>query len=246
MNTYLLLGAKRSGNHLLINWILSHFKSYYFVNNCFPYKIKSEKKLFNLIEYLPSLNNNVNLLSFEFPQYFTENISKNKLLEIDQSIKFLFIARDPLNWISSYLHKHTDKNIISFEYVKELYLNNGDEYWNIWLECYNLWEKSEVPINYNKFVCCKEYRMSCANDIGIDFDEIVDNKVIQTLWNYKELGNIPSSFDSKMLIDKKILNGQLDVFNRYKKISNLFKLKPIPKDVIVAIENHWSDLKYDI
>lgn len=144
-----MLGMKRSGNHVIVNWITQNcYESQIFFNNMTSFDADLIK-IFNAESVSPKLIDRV-ICTFE-------HVALDFCAD---TMNAWCVIRDPYNWLASWLnHTHCDKAVIEKDI--KVYINNA--------------EKSTRKILYNEWFKSVEYRNSLAskmgfvnNDIGID------------------------------------------------------------------------------
>lgn len=243
MSDFILFkGQKRSGNHLLINWILSFYKNPYFKNDClydFASGTLGIKNLIKTVEEIKS-EHDCYLISIEDVEGITENqisdilkLAKSKLNP--KNIISPTIIRDPINWYASHIGKSNLKeNDAKFlEFTKKL--------WSLYRSGLTYYNNSEFKINYNKFIKDVEYRKEICANLNKQFDEAKDKDVINTLW--QPAGVWPaSSFENEDVLSGKKKAQEMKVEERYKSISSIFQKYPVPADIIDATKNIWPEL----
>jgi len=174
-----IAGMKRSGNHAIINWMIKNcFESQVFINNAST-PTPDLIEVFNAEELHPRLVDRT-VCSFEHLSF-----------DFFSSSSTWYIARDPYNWLASWInHHHFDMDTIQKDV--STYISNI--------------EKSENLILYNKWFSSQEYRNNIAHsleflnrDLGLD--------------DISKYGR-GSSFDSRDKFEGK--GSSMDVLNRWK------------------------------
>jgi hypothetical protein len=236
MDLFLVRGPKRSGNHLFVNWLTAFYKTSFFGNNCCPKSFQTKDQV---IEAISQQLDDVVIFSFEVPQYFSQKEINAILVSCKsyQRVHAPFIIRDPLNWMASMLYKQsvppTGKQV-SGDYAK-----NSKKYWDFWLQCFKLWEKSPMRVDFNKFVASKQYRKDIAAKMGLKFNLRSDDKILNTLWMHKDV-NPPSSFDTQAVQLSEIQPKEMRVLERYKKVLHIFEKYGIPAIITEKASQHWG------
>lgn len=233
MDLFLIRGPKRSGNHLLVNWILSYYESSFFCNNCYPKDFATIK---HIEEKIANQNTEAVIFSFEFPQLISK-MEISRLLSCSKYDKTFspILIRDPFNWMASFLYrKFTQDKQVELDYCE-----NRKQYWNIWVECFDIWKDAPLSIDYNQFISSKIYREEIANKMELPFNSLKDTQSLNTLWAHKDVRK-PSSFDTLSIKSKKIQPAHMKVFERYKRIVHLFDTYGIPSDVTDRSKDFWS------
>jgi len=239
MNLFVIRGPKRCGNHLLINWIYSNYSNYELHNNCYPAKFQSIEEICSVA--LSSTEECV-MFSMEIPQIISKeelDVITSKCKSKYENIYFPFILRDPFNWMSSMLHKNSGP--CDEAYIRKEYIKWSSKYWNIWVECFDLWNEDEFKINYNQFIQDVDYRKNLADKMDHAFCPETDNLVINNLWQHQEI-TMPSSFDTNNVHAKSIQPRDMKVLERYKVINHLFDEFGIPEEVMDRSKLYWNVL----
>jgi hypothetical protein len=238
MDLFLVRGPKRSGNHLLIHWLSSFYPGYFLCNNCYPKHFKSKEEV---VAAILGRSDPLVIFSFEHPQCLANSEFDEMLAPCRHKYTNAyapFILRDPYNWMASFLYKqpvHPTK-----EELEASYSCNGDAYWDIWLQCFDLWSESRIRISFNEFVSNKEFRKNLAREMGLVFDPVRDNDVLSILWQHEEIQPIPSSFDAAAIEAREMQPKEMQVFGRYKKVEWLFEEHGIPQGVVEKAKDHWE------
>ena len=234
MNLILFRGVKRSGNHLIINWILSHHSNVFFWNNCCPKDFKTVSEVRDAANSQD--DEDVVIFSFEFPQLISEHdFSQVIFCNKYKHVLTPMLIRDPYNWMSSFLYNDN----ISNKEVELDYRKNHSRYWNIWTECFDIWADSTLRVDFNKFVSNQNYRKELADEMLFNFCPKIDKQVLNILWNHKEI-SLPSSFDTDLVKSYEIEPKEMKVLDRHKKISHLFDKYGICPEVIARAKDYWS------
>lgn len=244
-----LKGAKRSGNHLIINWLLSHYINPIFKNdiNSFEYLnigyIKTQIKTIK-----PQAKNDCLLISIETPhlmddtqteeiiQYILKNISINNIYKP-------FVIRDPVNWYMSSLMKRIKTNKLdeSEENLKKISEELNASLWDMYRLNINYWTSSNFKIDYNKFIQSINYRMNLSKIINKPFVLEKDNKTLNTLWEPKGV-SIGSSFDKEKIRKGLMQAKDMKVLERYKECEYLFEIIKLPKDISNFSHKNWPEI----
>jgi len=127
-NDILFFGLKRSGNHAILTWVLSHLETYRHYNNVFIMDGKCYVDFVSDINLSDDHPYSVNLYSFEDRVVFS---NVNPLLDWSglPSKQRIMIIRDPYNMYASRLQVHRNPNKDYPLLVK---------YWTAWTEAMNL------------------------------------------------------------------------------------------------------------
>lgn len=227
-------GLPRSGNHLVINWIIHHYSNAYFSNNCVLKYDYRQEDLFAKFDAVIAKDHDCVIFSAEFFTHLTdldEIFSYAKKVFNTEIIFSPVLIRDPLNWMASTLCKFTsDPETLINKYDK---LQDG--LWKLWLEAYAI---KQEQINFNSFVSSDSYRNDFAKTLGRKFDKAADDKVMNTLWDYPDI--VPrSSFDTELVDLGKIQPKEMKVLERYRVLSCLPK-NSIPDDILKISKECWG------
>jgi len=133
--------------------------------------------------------------------FYTDNLSKwNKLIGQYSNLKFVLSIRDPFNMLSSvFSHMHLkrefqdyarveDANIILGEKLtlrREKWKNHAREFLGITNHL-----KNKVCIHYNKWIFDKDYKEEIANNLDVEFNKDLRNKLVGTSFGKKEINKI--------------------------------------------------------
>jgi len=207
----LVVGMKRSGNHAIINW---------FVQNCFESLVYAN----NVTGEIPDS------WSIYSAEYITPRMIDRVVLSVEhksiceyQSLNPILIARDPYNWLASWI-SHTHFIPENLEKDIDIYL-------------YNLSNHTSI-ISFNQWFSSREYRDSIANKLGVINSDISINGV--------------TSFGKGSSFDKKSFDGKaqkMKVLRRWEKMksNNLYvhtiqKYEKCFRDISVE---HFPDIDAD-
>jgi len=186
---YYVLGLRRSGNHLLISWIISNFKNVLFFNDLdkkplidkkyhenelrTKYIYREKQKFYeDFNNNLLCINdewNNVECLILSFEDKSIENfIQVYDFFKIKAEYKYkVIVLRDLLNCLSSRLEgQETSVRRLEADEITLKY----------WLEYYN--NTCCVILNYNQFIFSKKYRNTIKDKVGLT---IVPKKILQSV-----------------------------------------------------------------
>lgn len=160
-------GIRRSGNHAIAMWLLSHLDCCEYYNNhilngkrtpSIYYKING--LLLNLTN--PSDHSDNDKVVPTSAIYGLENFEIDKIKNFDTECKIL-IVRDPVNNLASILkHKGKLVNLDEFRKLWRSYAAAGDEF---------------VKVIYDKWFCNHQYRRSIEKKLGLEEDDSKLNKV---------------------------------------------------------------------
>jgi len=181
------LGLRRSGNHLIIDWIGESMKDEYLHINDLSLDLvgrlglrnvrgKLKEKFKNsLFDTISNFKTNILFCSFEnleFDSIFKNSeLEKkfNKLFGLSKTSYNILILRDPFNIFASLLFsKRINQNNIE-KYIK-LWKNHAKNYLNCKKDNF-------IAINYNQFVSSKKYRDELAVKLNIESNEGILKKV---------------------------------------------------------------------
>lgn len=244
LDVHFVSGQKRSGNHLIINWILSHYNNSIFINDINPFDYKN-------ISYIEDTIKNIKiedktdciLISCETPHLL---IHDDIITIINNYINYSdlytpFIMRDPINcFFSCIILIIKNRNLT--ENKSNIISAIKDSKQNIWEKMLNnipLWEKSSFPINYNIFVKNIEYRKNISNKIKKEFKIEIDSKIMNTLWKIPAV-SFASSFDSNQIKDNA---SSMNVLKRYKKYLYLLDEIEMPEQIKEFIQKTFPEIK---
>jgi hypothetical protein len=178
---------QRSGGHAVINWLLSHYQNYRFMNNLMPKKQpKVTTKRGNGKHLLYSLENR------------TSDFTKN------EPDKRIIILRDPLNWAASIIRRRGNMS-----FYKDDKLIRDQVCLDFYKEYYRKYKSDEFyGINYNKWFTSSEYR----REIEKDFNLSESDKGINAVLNFGS----GSSFDGNKFNGKAQQMKTLERWHKYK------------------------------
>jgi hypothetical protein len=204
-----LEGAKRSGNHLFVEWLASQAGEIAHCNNYF-YKIDEDldnpdhdlieppfdEMLQYGIDHIRTSASTIGLISFEHPG----RLSRDEIRRLFDAAHTglaprlsvnLHILRDPFNWMASYSRLKASVNLrgisygvdATFEETRENYARHHHEYWLRWYRSWSLWSRLWEcdRVNYNCFVRFIDYRRAIAERLSLIWNDSMDEKVIATL-----------------------------------------------------------------
>lgn len=232
-------GQGRSGNHLLLNWILSYYENPYFVNNCFPFLDKPFDCSF-VLDFMPKEDHDAVVFSLEpFHLMSDEQFGTiKKFAEKNFSNSYFpLLIRDPLNWYASYAMKDNSKRENVLKWVELHY----DLLWKMFRSALKEYHLSDLGINFNTFVSSEDYRHSIAVKLDKRFDSVKDKEIMNTLWKPKDV-NRPSSFDFESITAGEKQPKDMKVLERYLKVSFIFDTFPLPKDIMYDSAVLWPNL----
>lgn len=231
---YFILGIRRSGNHMFINFLLENYNKILYYNNIDTnilnnHLIKTNSTIIGDINLSQKLVNNINenpeciIFSFEdisITAFQNYTIKIKKLFPLTE-IKSIIILRDLLNCISSRLKRNN--NIIAP--VNERIIN-------LWKE--HFYTNNYIKIYYNLFISSESYRQSIGNILNLNY--------------INEVNSIPqffsgSSFETDVTIKQPIAN----YLTRYQEFldNNLIKELLQQKNLIYDIE-YIFNIHYNI
>ena len=204
-----LEGAKRSGNHLFVDWLAAQAGALAHCNNYFyrvdedvdaprpePDAVTFETSLASAMTYLARSGRPVSVISFEYPGRLSPD-HVNRIF--DAAARHLkpaaawhqHILRDPFNWMASYARMKASAKIhgidtderASFEQTRDNFAVFHRQYWDRWLRAYRLWAGSpeSTRIDYNRFVVHAEYRRALATRFAQSFDDAADAESLRAM-----------------------------------------------------------------
>lgn len=164
-------GMSRSGNHPIIQWIMSQEKKEFIFFN----DIRSENgNAYNVLRQTKKRKADFVICSYEgntFDEFYSSFPVKNVKAE---GIKRIILLRDPFNLAASQyfyfgnisLPRRAGRTLSEIwkEHAKE-YLGRTDKLEN------------KIPISYNKWFIDKEYRKNIADQLGLKFTDKGINRV---------------------------------------------------------------------
>ena len=181
---YLVLALKRSGHHVLTNWIQAHTKQEFYNNTCFGWE---DKKLLTMRGKKEAVNGIANIEDFNPASWNKYDFPSFPFLK--QGITIIF-TRTLDNWLSScYARKFSvnEEHQDVYKYLNRPYINDSkhDSPSRIELYCRHLafannWEgkKNHANIVFDSFVQSKSYRKDVAKQLGIEWDEKADKSIL--------------------------------------------------------------------
>ena len=203
---YLVLAMKRSGHHVIINWLKAFTGLKHYNNTCFGWEdkkllMKGKKEAKEGIANIEDFNID-DWEKFDFPSFpFLKNC------------KVIVVVRSPDNWLAScYQRKFQDneewKDV--YKYLDKEYINDSkrkspsriDLYISLMSSAINI-PDNWVLINYDEFIRGRTYRENTAWLFKIKFNKDIDEAVINT----------PTSFGGGSSF------GNLNVFKRAEQFS---------------------------
>lgn len=206
---YLVLAMKRSGHHLIMNWIAAHTKQEIYNNVCNGWK---DKKLLTMVGQKEFKNGIANIEDFNFTSWGKYRLGSFPSLK---SAKILLVLRDPQNWLAS-CYKRKESNGCYrdvYEFLDKPYINDSKlkspSRIDLYISHYKQQRSNNMTvISFNEFVRSKAYRTELAISLGFNLIESSDN-VCLNVANYGK----GSSFDG--------LNYKKDaVLKRYKEFES--------------------------
>lgn len=218
-------GQKRSGNHLLLNWLLSLYNNPYFINDIYPFdKPFDTNYVLNILKKIEYSKYDAVIVSFENLQVISDS-DINQIINYGKSLNCKLylpvLLRDPLNWYASYVAKLS---------------NNLDKVWDLYLSGLKLWLKSDFPINFNIFIRSLYYRRELAFKLGKTLDLTKDKKVLNTLWKIPQV-SIASSYDEEN-VKKGLQPKNMKVTERYKH----FGVIKVPEEISKHTDKIWPKI----
>lgn len=243
MDFILFCGQKRNGNHLAINWLLSHYNNPKFYNDVHPSEATFDSAVVHKILNNISLDkNDCVILSIENLQTLRKEILDLMIKTIKK--KFAprkvfnpFILRDPFNWYASELMKISKLSNIELD---KYALKKNKEIWNKYTSAMNFWLAAGFKINYNQFVVNTAYRQQISKTIERPFT-IKDNIIMNTLWEPAGV-KIASSFDAESVKSGLLQPRDMQVFKRYKQFIHILKKINIPPQVNEVASKFWPEI----
>ncbi len=204
-----LEGAKRSGNHLFVDWLAAQAGALAHCNNYFyrvdedvdaprpePDAAEFETSLQSAMAYLVRSGRPLSIISFEYPGRLVPDEVKRIF---DAAARHLqpsaawhqHILRDPFNWMASYARMKASVKVhgvdagerASFGQTRDNFATFHRQYWHRWLRAYRLWAASpeSTRIDYNRFVVHAEYRRALAARFALRFDEVADANAMRAI-----------------------------------------------------------------
>lgn len=164
---YFAYGMKRGGHHAVINWVLGHFDSWLYCNNCVCKKDRICVQYDSDIRTKGNQPYETALLSFEDRPNFLESSFESILRINKKPTKNILILRDVYNTFASRFRKKRFPHINGW----------GDTWTNF--DDVSIWKKyaleflgetciigDSVKINYNKWFANREYRKKISSNFG--------------------------------------------------------------------------------
>ena len=149
---FLVFSMKRSGQHAIINWMLSQSKKSIHYNNC---KIKKG--------FVVSKHKGKRI---EDGDYLTICSIEDRPIDTSfKNVKYIVILRDPFNLVASRL--------------RSTYPKMSSGMWTIWKQHVRtaLASKDIIDINYNEWFKDINYRRLISNKLGLNFTDSGLNRV---------------------------------------------------------------------
>lgn len=195
-------GIKRSGHHAIIFWILGHYKSYHYYNNCWINRKKvSALEFYKLIK---GVEKPIVLSSFEDRQ---DHLKKSSIVNLGNYLKLprmtrVLIIRDPFNNYASRFK--LGKEFSSIFKQTSMWKETAREYLGI---TNHLGDKV-IKVNYNQWFKDISYRKELSTNFGV----FTDN-------NYSYVPEIGggSSFDHRKYNGK---SDEMHILQRWRKYIN--------------------------
>lgn len=210
---YFVFGLKRGGNHAIINWILGHYNSYIYYNNC--HADLNENSLYTDSREIYKKGTEpyeIKILSFEDKPAGIEEKKPSEIKKICNfnSKKNILILRDAYNTYASRYMKKQNPSSGMFSWNENWENYNDPKIWIEYAKEYigqNNYLNNSIKINYNSWFKSKKYREQLSKMINKNHSDD----------NLQEILNIGggSSFDN-LNFDKKAQ--EMKVLERWKKL----------------------------
>lgn len=227
---YFVFGMKRSGHHAIINWILNHYDSFIYYNNCIIKNNKLHYTEKNGIIKNGTPPYEIKLLSFEDRKNINQSSIKS-ISKIKKPIKNILIIRDAYNNYASRFEKKINKS--NANWVKNWHNYDDVEIWKNYAKEF-IGETNylnAIKINYNLWFQDIEYRKEISKNFGVftdkGFEEVpkfgngssfdykkFDNHAqkMKVLERWKNFYN-DSNYYKKIVLDKEIKELNEKIFN---------------------------------
>ena len=146
-----ITGMKRSGNHVIVNWMLKNcFESQIFFNNITSFDADLVE-VWNAEHISPILTDRVICTFEQISLDFFESDSKSWC-----------VIRDPYNWLASWMkHSHYNETLVENDIL--MYIHNV--------------KKSQKKILYNEWFKSQKYRHDLASKLGFVNKDIAIDEV---------------------------------------------------------------------
>jgi hypothetical protein len=178
---YLILAPKRSGHHVLVNWIQAHTKQEHYNNCCFGW---DNKKLLTMKGRKEAKSGIVNIEDFNPDSFYKYDFPRFPFLEDCKIIVFMRILD---NWLAScYARKFQDneerKDV--YRYLKTPYINDSKLQSPSRIDVYcKLMEFGEFNtphyrcVTFEHFIQTRGLRMKLADELGFKWNEKADKSI---------------------------------------------------------------------
>ena len=168
---YFAYGMKRGGHHAVLNWVLGHYESWIYCNNCLCPNGRIQVQYESDIRTKGEKPYKMTLLSFEDRPNFSESSFDSVSKADKKPTRNILILRDAYNTFASRFKK---KRFPHIEGWADGWINFDDT--SIWkkyalefLGATNFMENA-IKINYNKWFVEGEYRKEVSKNFG-DFTD---------------------------------------------------------------------------
>jgi hypothetical protein len=168
-----IVGLKRSGNHLLANWVRGLLDRPVYFND-----IRTDggpAALKDIASFFDSVGERDAIVSVEEP----EKLGREHASSLDA--KVLLLIRDPLNWYASAIFNAawaTGRDPV------ELHAELGGKLEVRYLATYRRWKDPvSRPVDYNRFVVSPAYRADLADHLGRPLTEEAE-AALGVLWSF--------------------------------------------------------------
>lgn len=165
--TYFAYGLKRGGHHAVINWVLAHYDSWLYCNNCLCVDRKINVQYDSDIRSKGERPYQIKLLSFEDRPFFSESSFESVCEANKKPSRNILILRDVYNTFASRFKKRRFPHIQGWG---EKWINFDDL--SIWKK-YALefvgttnFMSDAIKINYNRWFSDQEYRKKISGNFG--------------------------------------------------------------------------------
>ena len=217
MTTLVLIwGIRRSGNHVVRNWIASQFDKYVNLANIDASDLMDVSKVFGVdrtkelgevlgLDWTTGVGEHWDILnkvvSFEEHSLSTMGLDYEQILGKHDSVKKVVILRDPYNLFASRI-KHY--NLMS-DFGALLDKERATFLWSEYAEFFVGKPSGVILVSYNRFVSDKGYRQELSEKLGGSFNDSTIDRIDENARG--------SSFDG-MSFDGKA--SEMRVFDRWK------------------------------
>ena len=229
LDIYCVFGATRNGNRAICYWLQNMLEKSLFINNC------NELNISKLDSYLREEESNkfyndykmINFCKKQPLLLFYENLTSDDMNTVmstfTQNTKFIFVIRNPYNFLSSKLHIFIKKKLNETQIMKNLKHDIAEWKKYYFLSC----EFPDNVIMYDEWLVDEQYRKEICEKYGLTKN---DNEMLQIKGHGKSIFNT------------KLSNANVDeVLKRYKLYSdNEYYIKYVMSDVELKIM--WNSI----